>query len=75
MATVIIPDLDDAIVDRLEVQAQLNNRSLEAELRRILDNASEPMADSGSRAVAERIAAMSLGPLYEDSAEAIYADR
>ena len=39
MATVTVRGLDDAVVRRLEARAAANNRSLEAELRRILETA------------------------------------
>jgi plasmid stability protein len=39
MATLSIRKLDDALYDRLGLRAKRNNRSLEAEVREILNNA------------------------------------
>lgn len=59
MATVTIRNLDEDVVEALKAQAKANNRSLEAELRRILAQAA---ASRKSRmdflAEADRIAAM-----------------
>lgn len=75
MATVTIRNLDNAVVERLKARAKLNNRSLEAELRQILDLASAHDANFDRAAVAEHIAGMSLKRSYEDSTELIRAER
>jgi plasmid stability protein len=48
MATVSIPNLDDAVRDRLRQRAAANGRSMEAEMRSILMEAVEvPDEDEG----------------------------
>jgi plasmid stability protein len=42
MAQVLIRNLDDAAVERLKARAAAKQRSLEAELREILEEASRP---------------------------------
>lgn len=37
MATLTVRKLDDAVYERLRVQAQANNRSLEAEARHVIE--------------------------------------
>lgn len=44
MAQVLVRGLAKKVVDRLKVRARANGRSLEAELRMILERASEPSA-------------------------------
>jgi plasmid stability protein len=41
MAQIIVRNLDDAVVERLKAQAKDNNRSLEAEIRRILEQSAK----------------------------------
>jgi len=41
MAQIIVRNLDDAVVERLKAQAKDNNRSLEAEVRRILEQSAK----------------------------------
>jgi phosphopantothenoylcysteine decarboxylase/phosphopantothenate--cysteine ligase len=51
MGTLTIRDLDDAVKDRLRVQAATNGRSMEAEARAILAAAVQggPASDTGLR--------------------------
>lgn len=72
MATVTIRNLDDEVVARLKAKAKDNGRSLEAELREILAQASQKPTLSEFRAIAERIAAMTPeGVEQTDSVEII----
>lgn len=41
MTTINVRRLDDKVVDRLKLRASLNNRSLEGEVRHILERAAE----------------------------------
>lgn len=41
MAQIIVRNLDDAVVERLKAQAKDNNRSLEAEVRNILEQSAK----------------------------------
>ncbi|AVM75010.1 FitA-like ribbon-helix-helix domain-containing protein [Magnetospirillum gryphiswaldense] len=59
MGSVVIRNLDDAIINQFRTKAELNNRSLEAELR---------------EALVEKVAAMS-PPRAEDSTHLIRQDR
>ena len=74
MAQVLVRDIDDAVIDRLKVRAQHNGRSLEAELRMILQRASTER-DRDWRAELERVRAMFTGRTFSDSAELIREDR
>ena len=60
MATLTIRNLDDAVVEKLKAQAKQNNRSLEAEVRQILDERTSARPWRGAEFVAraDRIAAM-----------------
>jgi plasmid stability protein len=53
MATALVRDLDDAGYERLKARAVGNNRSLEAELREILLQASKQVEMATARASAE----------------------
>jgi len=45
MATILVRQLRDDIVERLKRRAALSNRSLEGEVRHILEGASDDMAE------------------------------
>lgn len=49
MATLTIRQLDDAVYERLKARARENNRSLEAEVRTILDERTRSRADTIAR--------------------------
>jgi plasmid stability protein len=67
MAQVLIRDLDPRVVERLKVRARDRGRSLEAELRGILETAA--MVDRReSRALAARIRRRLSGRAHSDSA-------
>ena len=76
MATLTIRNLDQAVVDRLKAQAKANNRSLEGELRTILE-AKVPVLDKkGILERVDRIAAMTPpGVKQTDSVELLREDR
>jgi antitoxin FitA len=74
MAQVLIRNLDTDLVTRLKRQAQEHGRSLEAELRGILEAAvSMDLADA--RTVASRIRRRLAGRTHTDSADLQSADR
>lgn len=63
MATVTIRNLDPAVVEQLKRQAAANHRSLEAELRGLLEQAAKrALSRAEFVALAERIAAMNPVP-------------
>lgn len=74
MAQVLVRDLDDVIVERLKQRARRHGRSLEAELRLILERSAR--ADMlEARRVAERIRGELAGRAHSDSAEMVAEDR
>jgi plasmid stability protein len=74
MAQVLVRDLDDVIVERLKQRARRHGRSLEAELRLILERSAR--ADMlEARRVAERIRGELAGRAHSDSAELVAEDR
>ncbi len=76
MATVTIRNLDVDVVDRLKRKARQNHRSLEAELRVILEDEAGRLTGKEARALADRIAAMTPeGVKQSDSAELLREDR
>lgn len=75
MANLTIRKLDDGVVEILKDRAKAHNRSLEAEVRHILSEAARPQASVDLRALAERIAAMTLDVPQTDSVELLREDR
>jgi plasmid stability protein len=79
MPELLVRHLDEAVVARLKERARANGRSLQAELKRILEEAARPGAGAvtraGYRELAERVRA-SLGDRPQsDSAELLAEDR
>ena len=74
MAQVLIRDLDPKLVDRLKERARAHGRSLEAELRGILEAAAE-MALVDPRVLAARIRRRLSGRAHSDSAALVSEDR
>ena len=58
MATLTIRNLDEKTVERLKLHARQNERSLEAEVRHILNNAAQTLTRKEFWARADAIAAM-----------------
>lgn len=76
MATVTIRNLDESTVEALKAQAKQHNRSLEAELRVILDRVVERTRQRATlKARLDRIAAMTPDVPQTDSADIIREDR
>lgn len=74
MAQVLIRDLDSELVVRLKDRARRRGRSLEAELRVILERAaSEDWADA--RALAARLRRKLAGRTHSDSVDLLREDR
>ena len=74
MAQVLVRDVDTQIVEKLKQRARQNGRSLEAELRLILQRAAGVL-DSAVLAEVERVRSMFQGRTFSDSAELIREDR
>ena len=75
MASVTIRDLDDDVVARLKVLAKAHDRSLEAELRIILEEAARGKSNRDFRALADRIAAMTPDVPQTDSVDLLREPR
>lgn len=55
MAEVLVRDLDAAVVERLKARAAANGRSLQAELKAILEAQARQVTRAEARALAARI--------------------
>jgi antitoxin FitA len=75
MGQVLVRGLDDAVIERLRKRAELHHRSLEAELREILDQVSRQVDIATTRELADRIRRKLEGRPHSDSAELIREDR
>lgn len=74
MAQVLVRDLDDATVETLKRRARRKSRSLQAELKEILEDAASAEAfDTESEL--ERIRSLFEGRSFNDSAELVREDR
>ncbi len=58
MPTLSIRNVEKDVMEKLKTRAKLNERSVEAEVRFILKNATGPFTSDEALAVADRIAAM-----------------
>ena len=77
MGQLIVRNLDDRVINALKARAARQERSLEAELRLILERAAlERVIDiAEARARAERISRSLQGRAHSDSVALIRADR
>jgi plasmid stability protein len=75
MGQLLVNALDDAVIERLKRRAESNHRSLEAELRDILEQASRQANLSKAAELADRIRTKLEGRHHSDSAELIREDR
>lgn len=73
MGSVVIRNLEDAIIDNFRTKADLNGRSLEAELRDALAQAA-PLTAGQKRALIDRVK-VTLPPGSPDSTQMIRQDR
>jgi antitoxin FitA len=74
MPQVLVRNLSPAVLEKLKARARQNGRSLEAELRLILQRAAgEPAADLLTGV--ERVRALFAGRTFSDSAELLREDR
>ncbi|HPS91140.1 MAG TPA: hypothetical protein PKV33_03195 [Methanothrix sp.] len=74
MSQIIVRNLDDAVVNRLKARAREKNRSLEAEVRHILEQSAK-VDMASARQIALGIRARLKGRTFPDSAELIREDR
>ena len=74
MAQIIVRNLDDAVVERLKSRARDNDRSLEAEVRHILEQSAK-VDLAQARQIALNIRERLKGRKFSDVAELIREDR
>jgi antitoxin FitA len=75
MAQVLVRDLDEEVVERLRAMAKFHSRSLEAELRLILEQAARVYADMATaRVLADEMRRRLKGSPHSDSAELLAED-
>jgi plasmid stability protein len=74
MAQIIVRNLDDTVVERLKARARENDRSLEAEVRNILEQSAK-MDMARARQNALNIRVRLSGRKFPDVAELIREDR
>jgi antitoxin FitA len=75
MAQLLVRDLDAAVVDRLKQRATRHGRSLQKEVKAILEAAVGQCSIEDARAAAERIHQKLAGKVFSDSADLIREDR
>ena len=75
MGQLLIPDVDEDVIERLQVRAKAQNRSLEAELRDILYLASRRVDAETARKAGEELSRRLAGRFHSDSGELIREDR
>ena len=77
MAQILVRGLDDALVARLKERAKLNHRSLQGEVKAILEEAAPMATKAEALAIVDRMAALlgKKGKTFSDSAELIREDR
>lgn len=71
MAQILVRGLDDALVARLKERAKLNHRSLQGEVKAILEEAAGQATDAEVEAILERWRRHWGERLFSDSAELI----
>ena len=74
MAQVLVRDLDNVVVERLKIRARQHGRSLQGEVKAILE-AAAPISMSEARSLAEEWQQRLAGRIRGDSSELIREDR
>ena len=75
MPDVLVRDLDDRALELLKAQARARGRSLQAELKHVLEQAARAADVEAARALADRIRAELAGRPLGDSAALVAEDR
>ena len=78
MAQISVRNLDDQVVERLKHKARRHGRSLESEVRAILEEAAQPSREEALRSLAslrEEIAQHNGHRMLSDSTEILREDR
>jgi plasmid stability protein len=79
MPEVLVRNLDESVIDRLKTRARGNGRSLQAELKLILEQAAQaesaPLSRAAYRALADQVRAALGDRPQSDSAALLAEDR
>ncbi len=75
MGQILVRGLGDDVIGRLKKRADLNHRSLESELRDILEQVSKQLDITVAADLADRIRSKLEGRTHSDSAALIREDR
>jgi antitoxin FitA len=75
MASVLVRDLDAAVIDRLKARAQEHGRSLQKELKAVLEQAAAQGTWAEARSSIERVRKQFAGREFSDSTELIREER
>ena len=75
MAQMLVRDLDPEVVERLKERARVHGRSLQKEVKAILEEAAATLSLSEAGEVAESWQKRLAGREYSDSAELVREDR
>lgn len=75
MTQMLVRDLDPAVVERLKERARSNGRSLQKEVKVILEAAAETCSAAEAREIADKWLERFTGRKFSDSAELIREDR
>lgn len=75
MTQMLVRDIDPEVVERLKERARSNGRSLQKEVRAILEGAAETYTMTEAREVSRRWHERLSGMEHSDSAELIREDR
>jgi antitoxin FitA len=75
MASVLVRDLDPTVVDRLKARAEENGRSLQKELKALLEQAAAQASWAEARADIECVRKRFAGRQFSDSTELIREER
>jgi antitoxin FitA len=74
MAQLLVRDLDPGVIERLKIRARRHGRSLQAEVRMILE-AAAPLSMSDARSLAEEWQKRLAGKISGDSSDLIREER
>jgi plasmid stability protein len=75
MASVLVRDLDPAVIERLKARAQEHGRSLQKELKAVLEQAASQGTWAEARSSIERVRKRFAGREFSDSTELIREER
>ena len=75
MPDILVPDVDEAALAKLEERARGNGRSLGAELKLIIEQASRQVDMATAHALAEEMTRRLSGRPHSDSTELLREDR